>query len=100
MLELEYHQIGQGYYSYGRRHHRTWSSDAALSIMALRSDSICIYYNLDRFSYGFMGRLRGLTVTCWITNHYHACSNLNVGIAEGCFIFDFASLPLEVARPI
>jgi len=28
------------------------------------------------------------------------CSNLGVGISEGCFIFDFASLPLEVARPI
>jgi len=46
------------------------------------------------------GRLRGLTVECWITDHYHTCSNLGVGISEGCFIFDFASLPLEVARPI
>ena len=27
-------------------------------------------------------------------------SNLNMGISEGCFIVDFASLPLEVARPI
>jgi len=27
-------------------------------------------------------------------------SNLGVGISEGCFIFDFASLRLEVARPI
>ena len=25
-------------------------------------------------------------------------SNLGVGISEGCFIFDFASSPLEVAR--
>ena len=28
------------------------------------------------------------------------CLNLRVGISEGCFIFDFASLPLEVAQPI
>jgi len=28
------------------------------------------------------------------------CSNLGGGISEGCFIFDFASLPLEVPRPI
>jgi len=27
-------------------------------------------------------------------------SNLGVGISKACFIFDFASLPLEVARPI
>ena len=27
-------------------------------------------------------------------------SNLAVLISEGCFLFDFASLPLEVARPI
>ena len=46
------------------------------------------------------GRLRGLAVACWTTDHYHPCSNLGVGISEGCFIFDFASLPLEVARPI
>ena len=46
------------------------------------------------------GRLRGLAVACWTTDHYHPYSNLGVGISEGCFIFDFASLPLEVARPI
>ena len=28
------------------------------------------------------------------------CSNLGVGISEGCFIFDFPSLPLEIAQPI
>ena len=28
------------------------------------------------------------------------CSNIGVGIAEGCFISDFASLPLKVTRPI
>ena len=42
-------------------------------------------------------RLRGLT---GITDHYYLSSNLDVGIYEGCFIFDFASLPLEVDRPI
>ena len=45
-------------------------------------------------------RLRGLAVACWTTVHYHPCSDLGVGISEGCYIFDFASLPLEVARPI
>ena len=54
-------------------------------------------------SYMFMlieGCLRGLAVACWTTDHYHPCSNLSMGISEGCFIFDFASLPLEVAQPI
>ena len=46
------------------------------------------------------GTVRGLTVACWITNHYHRCSNLGVGISEGCFVFDFASLQLEVVRSI
>ena len=46
------------------------------------------------------GRLRGLAVACWTTDHYHPCSNLGVGISEGCFIFDFSSLPSDVARPI
>jgi len=32
----------------------------------------------------FAGRLRGLTVACWITDRYHPCSNLGVGISEGC----------------
>ena len=44
--------------------------------------------------------LLGLAVACWTTDHYHPCSNLGVRISEGCFIFDFASLPLEIARPI
>jgi len=44
-----------------------------------------------------IGHLRGLAVACWTTDHYHPCSNLGVGISEGCFVFDFASLPLEVA---
>ena len=46
-----------------------------------------------------MGRL-GLTVARWITDHYHPCSNLGVVIPGGCFIFELASLPLEVAQPI
>jgi len=36
----------------------------------------------------------------WITDHYHLSLNLTMGISEGCFIFDFASLPLEVTQPI
>jgi len=46
------------------------------------------------------GGLRGLVVACWTTDHNHPCSNLGVGISEGCFNFDFATLHLEVARPI
>ena len=37
------------------------------------------------------GRLRGLAGACW---------NFGMGISNGCFIFDFDSLSLEVARPI
>ena len=44
------------------------------------------------------GRLRGLGLACLITDYSHPCSNPGVGISEGCFIFDFASLHLEVAR--
>ena len=46
------------------------------------------------------GHIRGLTVVCWITDHYHPCSNLWVGISEGCYIFHFASLPLVAGRSI
>ena len=36
-----------------------------------------------------------------ITDVYHPCSNLGVGISElGYFIFNFASLPLKVVQPI
>ena len=47
-----------------------------------------------------LGRLCGLSVVCWTTDHYHLSSNLGVGISEWCFIFDIASLALEVVRPI
>jgi len=60
-------------------------------IQSLRFDSYLIYGT---------GRLRGLAVACWTTDHYHPCSNPGMGISEGCFIFHFVSLPLEVARPI
>ena len=46
------------------------------------------------------GHLHGLLVACWTTDHYHPCLNLGVGVSEGCFVFDFTSLPLEVAQPI
>ena len=36
-----------------------------------------------------MGRLRGLAVACWTTDHYHPCSNPGVAISEGCFVFHF-----------
>ena len=39
-------------------------------------------------------------VALWTTYHYHLSSNLGVGISESYFVFDFASLPQEVARPI
>jgi len=32
------------------------------------------------------GRLRGLAVACWTTDHYHPCSNPGVGISECCFV--------------
>ena len=58
------------------------------------------HVNMKTAGFGKLGRLRGLAVACWTTDHYHPCSNVGVGISEGCFIFDFASLFLEVARPI
>ena len=45
-------------------------------------------------------RLRGLAEACLTIDHYHPCSNSGVGISEGCLIFHFVSLPLEVLRPI
>jgi len=48
----------------------------------------------------YPGHLRGLAVACRTTDHYHPCSNPGVGISEGCFVFCFTSLPLEVAQPI
>ena len=41
-----------------------------------------------------------LVLTYSTLDHYHLSSNLGVGLPEGCFISDFTSLPLEVARPI
>ena len=60
------------------------------SLLALIHSSRCL----------LLGRLRGLAVVCWTTDHYHPCSNPGVGISEGCFVFHFVSLPLEVTRPI
>ena len=59
-------------------------------------NALLLHWAQDSFS----GCLRGLVVSCWTADRYHPCSNFVVGISEGCFIFDFASLPLEVARPI
>ena len=57
-------------------------------------------YNTNHLQRIQKGRLRGLAVACWTTDHYHPCSNPGVDISEGCFVFDIASLPLEFARPI
>ena len=43
-----------------------------------------------------IGRLHGLAVECWSTDHYHPCSNLGVGISEGCFIFHHHRLLLKL----
>ena len=59
--------------------------------------TVCPLYSLYCHN---RGRLRGLAVACWTTDHYHPCSNLGVGISEGCFVLDIASLHLEVARPL
>ena len=40
------------------------------------------------------GRLRGITVAWWVTDHYHPGSNLGVSISEGCFIFGGRSFHL------
>ena len=57
-------------------------------------------YSPRSFFMVFMGPLRRLTLAFWVTDHYHPCSNLGVGISEGCFIFHFASLPMELVRLI
>jgi len=44
-------------------------------------------------SYTTTGRLGGHGVAWWTTDHYHPCSKFGVGMSEGCFIFDFATLP-------
>ena len=61
---------------------------------------ILVMNQISLLPWRIWGRLRGLTVACWTTDHYHPCSNPGVAMSEGCFIFDFASLSLEVARPI
>ena len=63
--------------------------------------SLNVFFNINRvISSVKWGRLRSLVVARQTTDHYHPCSNLGVHLSEGCFIFDFVSLPLEVARPI
>jgi len=51
-------------------------------------------------SWYFIIFLVGIMDTVTPTAHYHPCSNLGMRISEGCFIFDFTSVPFEVARPI
>ena len=53
--------------------------------------NIHYYANLKNKNGG--ASVRSIAVACWTIYHYHPCSNLDVDISEGCFIFDFASLP-------
>jgi len=55
------------------------------------------YWYIDRSPHLPIGQTRGCLRGL---DNYHPCSNLGMVISEECFIFDFASLPLEVARPI
>ena len=58
-----------------------------------------IIYQDDVFSIRVMLlTLGGLTGSA--LDHRSLPPEFSVGISEGCFIFDLASLPLEVARPI
>ena len=78
---------------------RTCDHIKLMFLLILTIEGICNYQN--RLSCSNDGKcLHGLTVACCTTDHYHPCSNLGVGLSEGCFIFDFDSLPLEVAQPI
>ena len=63
-----------------------------------KSDTYLCFLDVSLVS--FMGASVIQLVAHWITDHYHVSLNLGVGISEQCFIFDFASLPLEVTRPI
>ena len=87
---------------------RTWVITMVFTVMGRNLPtlllSLLIYVvqinTLVHASVLMKGRLRGLAVACWTTDHYHLCSNPGVGISEGCFVFHFVSLPLEGARPI
>jgi len=57
-------------------------------------------WQVGTLSFSLSRRLRGLAIVCQTTDHYHPCSNLGMGISEGCFMFDFASLPSEVTHSI
>ena len=71
-------------------HELKMCSDVALIICHINR-----HFRLTRV---VLGDIHGPVVACWVTDHYHSCSNLGVGISEGCFIS--ASLSLDVARPI
>ena len=64
--------------SYRMLRRSTWFIHLSLSLSL--SLSLCVFV--------CVGGIRGLAVACWTTDHYHPCSNLGVGISEGCFIFD------------
>ena len=53
----------------------------------------CIYFIQS-------GSLRGLAVACWTTDHYHPCSNIGVGISEGCFVITLGGRSAHLAYPV
>ena len=61
---------------------------------------IIIYSHHNDYAYYGIYRLQIKLVARWITDNYHLGSNLVMGIYVVCFIFDFASIPLGVARSI
>ena len=85
----------------------SWSSFTYVSVTkvwliydinSIKDESV--YQSISQFTLMYGGRLHGLAVARWTTDHYHPCSNPGVGISEGCFVFHFVSLPLELAQPI
>ena len=56
---------------------------------------VCVCVNLGECVFSIVKQVARLA-----TNLNRLNSNLGVAMSEGCFIFDFPSLPLEVGRPI
>ena len=61
---------------------------------------LSLHYSVDLVARYQEGTSVVQPVARWITVHYHLSSNLGVGISEGCFSFDIASLLLALVRPI
>ena len=79
-----------------------WILSYFLGITIL-SDELILSVSIDQRAILWNINITNLQVTSskyQTVFHNKQCSNLVVGISEGCFIVDFASLPLEVAQPI